>query len=106
MSLFSLILRHFLADEIKAKYQRIIGTNLLGYSQYLDKLPRDQLLEAKDENKELILNTNKFWKYAKDESKAVSLSSSCRLIRLSSFILGILSLLDKRSLVYRSAYSN
>ena len=47
-------------------------SNLLGYAHYLDKLPKDQLLEATEDNKQLILNTNKFWKFAKDESKVVS----------------------------------
>jgi hypothetical protein len=88
--------RHFSADDINAKYQRIVGANLLGYSQYLEKLPRDQLLEAKEENKELILNTNKFWKYAKDESKAVNSFSSFRLEQgfLWLFIPCIVSVLD------------
>lgn len=63
--------RNYPADELNVKYQKLVSTNLLGYSQYLEKLPKKQLQEAKEENKQLILTSNKFWKYAKDEAKSV-----------------------------------
>lgn len=68
------------------KYQRIVSSNLLGYSRYLNHLPKDELLEAKEENKKLILNTNKFWKFAKDESKSVSVWTKCDIFGADSAI--------------------
>lgn len=70
---FNKFCRNIPADEMCAKYQRILSSNLLGYSRYVNDLPKDDLHEAKEENKQLILNTNKFWKFAKDESKSVSI---------------------------------
>lgn len=63
--------RNLPSDELLLKHQRLVAANLLGYGHYLEKLPKDQLKEAKDENKQLILNSSKFWKLAKDEAKSV-----------------------------------
>ncbi|XP_065225730.1 E3 ubiquitin-protein ligase listerin [Planococcus citri] len=82
------------ADELNIKYQRILSANLLGYAQYLEKIPKEQLIEALQDNKTMILNTNKFWKFAKDESKSVK----------AAWFTAVLALINKAPFLLENNY--
>ena len=63
------------ADEMEAKYQRVLISSLQGYALYLHKLPADQLKAAEQANKKILVS-KKFWKLWKH---------SCALIRNAWF---------------------
>ncbi|KAJ9575352.1 hypothetical protein L9F63_025698, partial [Diploptera punctata] len=58
------------AEEMEAKYQRVIISSLHGYALYLQKLPADQLKAANQANKK-ILASKKFWKFSKHSSALI-----------------------------------
>lgn len=63
------------AEEMEAKYQRVVISSLQGYALYLQKLPADQLKAAEQANKKFLVS-KKFWKLSKH---------SCALIRNAWF---------------------
>ena len=61
------IIRDFTAEEIEAKYQRILISSLHGYSVYLKKVPIQEI-EKMIEVHNKIISTNKFWNLIKTDA--------------------------------------
>lgn len=58
------------AEEMEAKYQRVVVSSLQGYALYLHKIPAEQLQAVHPTNKKLI-SSKKFWKLAKHTSALI-----------------------------------
>ncbi|XP_071439898.1 E3 ubiquitin-protein ligase listerin [Hetaerina americana] len=69
------------AEELEAKYTRILIISLRGYSYYLQQLPVKILKKSEQANQKLI-SSPKFWKYARNSSPVVRSSWFSALIAI------------------------
>ncbi|XP_031845099.2 E3 ubiquitin-protein ligase listerin [Nomia melanderi] len=58
------------AEEMEAKYQRVLIASLQGYSSYLKKVPSEEIEKTTDIHYKIIRNS-KFWKLVKYDALAV-----------------------------------
>jgi hypothetical protein len=60
------------AEEMEAKYIRVISSSFYGYSLYLKLLSKDILEDFKEDNK-VFIASDKFWSFAKHQAPSVSI---------------------------------
>lgn len=64
------IIRNLTTEEMELKYQSVLISSLYGYSVYLKKVPIQKIEDMIDIHNKII-NNNKFWKLAKNDSVPV-----------------------------------
>lgn len=64
------IIRNLTTEEMELKYQSVLISSLYGYSVYLKKVPIQKIEDMIDFHNKII-NSNKFWKLAKNDSVPV-----------------------------------
>ncbi|XP_078036315.1 E3 ubiquitin-protein ligase listerin isoform X2 [Augochlora pura] len=62
--------KNLAAEEMEAKYQRVLVASLQGYSSYLRKVPKEEIEKSSDIHYKIIRN-NKFWKLVKYDALPV-----------------------------------
>ncbi|XP_011257020.1 uncharacterized protein LOC105251738 [Camponotus floridanus] len=60
-------------EEMEAKYQRVLATNLQGYSYYFKKVPLHEI-EKTLEIHNKILSSSQFWKLAKHDTLSIKIA--------------------------------
>lgn len=60
-------------EEMEAKYQRVLATNLQGYNYYFKKVPLQEI-EKTIEIHNKILSSSQFWKLAKHDTPSIKIA--------------------------------
>lgn len=70
LTMLQFIIRNLTTEEMELKYQSVLISSLYGYSVYLKKVPIQKIEDVIDIHNKII-NSNKFWKLAKNDSVPV-----------------------------------
>lgn len=57
-------------EELEEKYRRMVTSSLLGYSSYLQKLTKGQILACEEANRKLV-SSGKFWKLGQNKDPLI-----------------------------------